>query len=165
MTWSDWSECCAWARSVSLPWSRLLRDPQPFTMSLEQTPTICTPEGNIITAQETEQWTSALCSAGRLKDKGEALFCEETDASLSVPCSRGDLCFPCPLVSCPPEELFSSFKALSPDLPPFYLCDSFSILSGPKKSHIFIFVFPLWAVGLLTQLRVPGGPMHCLMPL
>ena len=73
MTWSDSGECCAWAKSASLPRNRMLRDPQPFTTSCKQTRTTCAPEGNIFTVQETEQCTSALGSGGRLKDQGGAL--------------------------------------------------------------------------------------------
>lgn len=73
MTWSDSGECCAWARSASLPWNRMLRDPWPFTTGCKQTRTTCTPEGNVCTVQETEQCTSALGSGGRLKDQGGAL--------------------------------------------------------------------------------------------
>ena len=95
MTWSDSGECCAGARSASLPWNRMLRDPQPFTMSCKQTCTTCAPAGDTVQGSPTPgPQTSAIRNwAAPQEASGE----QQVKLHLLFPCHS-------PLLPLPPEQ-------------------------------------------------------------
>ena len=113
-------------------------------MTCKQACTTCTPEGDIILTRLHGKnicfllWGLGGETKRQSGQRRSSLFYAEIATSFSRSCFPCDLCFPYPLVSCP-SELYSSFKALLPALPPIYLCDSFSFLSGPKKFHMFLY--------------------------